>query len=287
MTLQPETRIQDIGDADLQYLHYEGPEPTIVLLHATGFLPWLWHPIAKQLNASHRIIAPYFCDHRESDLQRGGLGWLTLAEDLTTLCQRLNLEKPLLVGHSMGATVITFAEAVNKLGASGMILIEPIFFPEHYYRDDVRVEEHPLASQSLKRRNHWGSTAEVKAYLKSKPLFANWQDEFLDLYIQHGTVKRESFGLELTCAPQREAALFMGGMPFDPWPAIAQVQCPVLILGGEKSGISAFIDLASAADRFKNGRLETIAGAGHLVPMEKPAEVLAAIQKFTNTVLKH
>lgn len=226
----------------------------------------------------------YFCDHRESDLQKGGLGWLTLAEDLTILCHQLNLDKPLLVGHSMGATVITFAEAVNGLGASGLILIEPIFLPEHYYQVNASVEDNPLAVQSLKRRNQWKSTSEVKAYLKSKPLFANWQDEFLDLYIQHGTTKRESFGLELTCPPQKEAALFMGGMPFDPWPVIPQVQCPVLILEGEESGNSAFIDLALAASRFKDGRLETIAGAGHLVPMEKPAEVLAAIQRFIKTV---
>lgn len=284
MTLQPETRHQNIGDADLQYLYYEGPEPTIVLLHATGFLPWLWHPIARKLNASHRVIAPYFCDHRQSDLQKGGLGWVTLAEDLATLCQRLNLERPLMVGHSMGATVMTFAEAINGLGASGLILIEPIFFPEHYYRANVGVEEHPLAVQSLKRRNQWKSTSEVKAYLKSKPLFEKWQDEFLDLYIQHGTVKRDSFGLELTCAPQKEAALFMGGMPFDPWPVIPEVRCPVLILEGEKSGNSAFIDLSEAVSRFKDGRLETIAGAGHLVPMEKSAEVLAAIQTFVKTV---
>lgn len=284
MTQRPETRFQNIGDADLQYLHYEGPEPTIVLLHATGFLPWLWHPIARQLNASHRIIAPYFCDHRESDLQKGGLGWLTLAEDLAILCQRLNLEKPLLVGHSMGASVITLAEVINGLGAVGLILIEPIFFPEHYYNANLRVEDHPLATKSLKRRNQWKGASEVKTYLKSKPLFTNWQDEFLDLYIQHGTKKRESLGLELTCAPQREAALFMGGMPFDPWPAISQVQCPVLILEGEKSGNRAFIDLTMAASRFKKGRLETIAGAGHLIPMEKPAEVLSTIQAFSKSV---
>ncbi len=284
MKQQPETRVQNIGDADLQYLHYKGPEPTIVLLHATGFVPWLWHPIAGQLNASHRIIAPYFCDHRESDLQKGGLGWLTLAEDLATLCRRLDLDRPLFVGHSMGATVITFAEAVHGLEASGLMLIEPIFFPEHYYRSDLDVEHHPLASKSLKRRNRWKSAAEVKAYLRTKPLFANWQDEFLDLYIRHGTTQRETSGLELTCAPQREAALFMGGMPFDPWPAIGQVQCPVLILEGEKSGNKAFIDLAMAASRFRKARLETIAGAGHLIPMEKPAEVLAAIDTFIKTI---
>ena len=209
---------------------------------------------------------------------------MTLAGDLTNLCKRLSLKKPLFVGHSMGATVMTFAEAIHGLGASGLILIEPIFFPEHYYRSGVRAEDHPLVAKSLKRRNQWKSQSEVRTYLRSKPLFANWQDEFLDLYIQHGTIEREPFGLELTCSPQKEAALFMGGMPFNPWPAILQVRCPVLILEGEKSGNRAFIDLAMAASRFKEARLEIIADAGHLIPMEKPDEVLAAIQAFIKTV---
>ena len=45
----PRVLTQDIGDVDLSYLLYEGEGPTIVLLHATGFLPWLWHPIAREL----------------------------------------------------------------------------------------------------------------------------------------------------------------------------------------------------------------------------------------------
>ena len=40
-----------------------------------------------------------------------------------------------------------------------------------------------------------------------------------------------------------------------------------------------------AATRFRQARLETIAGAGHLIPMEKPAEVMAAIQSFLKTVI--
>ncbi|WP_269435673.1 hypothetical protein [Desulfosarcina ovata] len=37
----PPTFTQDIGEVSLQYIAYEGGQPTIVLFHATGFLPWL------------------------------------------------------------------------------------------------------------------------------------------------------------------------------------------------------------------------------------------------------
>ena len=282
----PISLTEDIGDATLQYLLYDGAQPTIVLLHATGFLPWLWHPIARELAGTHRVIAPYFCDHRDSDLEKGGLDWMILAADLARLCDRLQIEHPILVGHSMGASVMTYAQAVFGLNAAGMILIEPIFFPEDYYRMDIGPQDHPLAARSLKRRNRWENAGEVKAYLKTKALFANWEEEFLDLYIEHGTVESDAVGLELTCAPPREAAIFMGGLSRDPWPLLPEIHCPVLVLEGADSVNRDIIDLTAATSRFPNGRYRCIAGAGHLIPMEKPAEILKIIAEFVRTVAK-
>ena len=223
MSAQPVARFQNIGDVDLQYLFYDGQDPPIILLHATGFLPILWDPIARELSRHRKVIAPYFCDHRQTDPEKGGLSWMILAEDLCRLCERLNIENPLLVGHSMGATVMTIAEAVHGPRASGMILIEPIFLPQDFYRIQLRVEDHPLASRSIKRRNSWRDPAEVKDDFRRKPLFKNWEEEFLDLYIEHGTVSLESGELELACSPEKEASLFMGGMDYNPWPMLPRL----------------------------------------------------------------
>jgi lipase len=254
------------------------------MLHATGFLPWLWHPIARELAGRHRVIAPYFCDHRLADIDKGGLDWMLLAEDLSRLCHQLKITHPVLVGHSMGATVMTYAQAVFGLAALGMLLIEPIFFPEDYYRIEMSPEDHPLAVKSLKRRNHWDSPMEMKAYLKTKPLFANWEEEFLDLYIEHGTLGDDGEGLALTCAPPREAAIYMGDKAHDPWPLIPQIQCPVLVLEGAGSSNREHIDLATAAARFPDGRFQRIAGAGHLIPMEKSKEILEVITDFVGSI---
>jgi len=281
----PETRSQDIGEVTLQYLQYNGGEPTILLQHATGFLPWLWHPIARELSGNHRVIAPYFCDHRETDLAKGGLQWMTLAEDLAGLCHRLRLNSPILVGHSMGATVMAMAESVYGIGAGGMILIEPIFYPEDYYRREANAEDFPIVSKSLKRRNQWDDAGEVKAYLKTKELFAHWEEEFLDLYIEHGTVKRRDFGLELTCSPQKEAAIFMGSVAYNPWPLLPETECPVLVLEGDRSDVGSIVDFAAVASRFKMGRHLKITDAGHLIPMEKPKEILAIISDFVKSIV--
>jgi pimeloyl-ACP methyl ester carboxylesterase len=53
----PQICVQNIGDAELSYLRYEGEGPPLIFLHATGFQPWLWHPLAQELTDAYRILA--------------------------------------------------------------------------------------------------------------------------------------------------------------------------------------------------------------------------------------
>lgn len=276
---RPEVRYTDIPDSRLEYLYYDGDGPDIIMLHATGFLPWLWHPIAKQLSGSYKITAPYFCDHRDGEPENGGVSWLKLADDLCALCKNNGIEDPLLVGHSMGATVIALAAALHGLSAGRLILIEPIFLPEQIYSAGLTVEQHPLASKSIKRRNGWESSEDALSYLKSKPLFASWDDEALELYVKYGMISGETGGLTLACPPRKEAALFMGSVEFNPWPVLDKISVPALLLEGEKSENRAFIDLQKAASLMKQGSYRQIKDAGHLIPMEKPNEITQIIKE--------
>ena len=279
----PEILSQDIGDVELQYLYYQGDGPTVVMLHATGFQPWLWHPIARELAGYFRVIAPYFCDHRVFNPEDGGLSWLLLANDLATLIERLGIIKPLIVGHSMGATVASITEILKGPIASRMVLIEPIFLPSEYYGLDITVEQHPLASKSIRRRSGWSDEAEARDYFRSKKLFMNWDEEMLDIYLEHGMTRADNGALTLACSPNREAALFMGGMEKDPWPLLERISCPVLLIEGENSENRLAIDLERAASIIPRANLRVIPGAGHLVPMEKPRELLALILEFFGT----
>ncbi|MDI9569553.1 MAG: alpha/beta hydrolase [Pseudomonadota bacterium] len=277
---EPRTAVQTIDGGEIPYLSYEGSGPPLMFLHATGFLPWLWHPLARDLAPRYRVLAPYFCDHREATPEDGGLSWLTLARDLAEFAAALHLDRPFLVGHSMGATVLTLANAVYGLAARGMVLIEPIFLPQDFYRLKITVDQHPLAAKAIKRRDHWPSVAAAGDYLRSRSLFRNWDGEMTELYIKYGTRSGDGGGAQLTCSPQREAALFMGGMRYDPWPELAKVVCPVLVLEGAESDNRHFIDLRRATSMFPRGEHRMIAGAGHLIPMERPREVMEIIRGF-------
>ena len=205
---------------------------------------------------------------------------MTIAGDIFSFCEKNHIENPYLVGHSMGGTILTLAVARYGLNAKAMILIEPIFLQPDFYIYKMSVDDHPLASKAIKRTNSWGNAAEAMAYLKSKALFEKWDEEMLQLYIDYGMKEGADGDLHLLCSPGTEAALFMGGIQSDPWPLIPTVTCPVLVVEGEESDNTSFVDQKKVVSVFPSASHKVVTGAGHLIPMEKPGEITAIIREF-------
>jgi pimeloyl-ACP methyl ester carboxylesterase len=280
----PELTKQDVGGAELPYLFYEGGARQILFAHATGFLPWLWHPIIENFVPEHSAWAPYICNYRSCNPHEGGLAWHVVAEDLATFCREQKIENPLMVGHSMGATVSAIAVGRYGLTPRAMVLIEPIFLPEQFYEMTPSLEAHPLASKSIKRLNHWKNEEEAMSYLKSRSFFSSWDPEILHLYKQFGMEKMTQGDMRLTCAPESEAAMFMGGWCCNPWPLLEKISCPVLVIEGEKSTNIGLVDIQRAVSILPKGRYGSVADAGHLIPMEKPAEIAGIIKEYISTI---
>ncbi len=269
-----------VEGAELAYIEWGADGPPLLLLHATGFSPHLWHPLARELSRDFRVVAPYFCAHRDCEPEAGGLPWPTLARDVTALARGLGLSRPFVAGHSMGGTVAVIAAALCGLDPAAMVLVEPIFLPQILYTAPPSIEFHPLAKKSIKRRNHWDNAEEARSYLRGKELFSRWDDEVMDLYLAHGMEKDRGGGITLACPPRREAGLFMGGMHLDPWPLLPKVEAPVLVLEGGISGNRTYIDLQKAVSLFPRAEYREVPGAGHLIPMEKPAETTEILREF-------
>ncbi|MCL2155103.1 MAG: alpha/beta hydrolase [Leptospirales bacterium] len=268
-----------LQDFSIEYLHYPSDGPDLLMLHATGFFPWLWHPIARALSDYYNIIVPYFCDHRDADPEDGVL-WSILAEDLYKFCDSLDIKNPFAVGHSMGGAVLTLCAALHDFNPKSMVLIEPIFLPPIVYTMKLTVEKHPLASKSINRRYEWDSEDDVYSYFKSKKLFSRWDSEMLDIYVKYGMSKEENGKLKLLCHPRKEAALFMGVNAIEPWPLLPTIECPILVVEGGFGENRSYIDFKNAASLFPNGTFCEVDGAGHLLPMEKPIVTSELIKNF-------
>jgi pimeloyl-ACP methyl ester carboxylesterase len=282
--INPETRFIILGDGhEISYLEYEGEGPTVVLLHATGFVPWLWHPIARTLSSRFRVIVPTLYNRPGEPPEAGGISWKLLAKDVTILCTMLGIEIPYFVGHSMGGVVATIACGEYGINSAAMVLIEPIFLSRHLYNHPMTVDTHPLASKARRRTSHWHNRTAARRYLTSRPLFAGWDREVLDLYVTHGMIEKDG-GLSLACSPEQEAALFMGGMGYNPWPILPSVSCPVLVVEGSISDNRNFIDLSDVVSALPQGSYRLVADGGHLLPMEQPEKVAKIIDNFFGTV---
>ena len=276
----PDIKRVDVGGASLPYLHYKGGSSQIVFMHATGFLPWLWHPIIREFAPQSSVWAPFINDYRICDPHEGGLSWDVIAEDLSVFCRELHIDRPLMVGHSMGATVSAIAVAKYGVKASGMVLIEPVVLPEKYYSQQVSVKSHPFASKAIRRRNHWKNEHEAWTYLKSRVFFSDWDEEVLDLYFKYGMLRQETGDLKLACSPQSEAAIFIGGRAIVPWPLLKEINCPVEVVEGEISEGRAVVDARRIVSLLQEGYFRSVADAHHLIPMQKPQEVVQIIRQF-------
>ena len=74
----------------------------------------------------------------------------------------------------------------------------------------------------------------------------------------------------------------MGGREINPWPALDKLNCPVQLIEGEKSDNKNIVDMKKMLALLKLGQYKLIAGAGHLIPMQKPDDIVEIIKEFNN-----
>ena len=124
-----------------------------------------------------------------------------------------------------------------------------------------------------------GKKEALKRFASGRGIFKTWSQEFVEAYLECGLLEKDSETAILKCDPELEAQIFES-IPLDVWKYADKVSCPVLAIRGELSDTFR----VDAAERLKrkiaNCELETIANAGHFVPMGKPKECARAITDF-------
>ena len=89
--------------------------------------------------------------------------------------------------------------------------------------------------------------------------------------------------VELTCSPAWEASNFRSH-GHDPWASIARLKTPVTLLRAEHGSTCSLTDAAQLPADLSPKRVETIAGASHFLPMERPELVRDALTRAMEAV---
>ncbi len=247
-------------------VHVEDPVESngadVVLIHGAGFDHTAWRYQTRFLaGRGYRVLAPDLPGHGGSD--GPPLGSIEeMAEWLGELSGVLGLERPVLIGHSMGSYIALQRARSAPASALALVLLGTT--------DRMRV--HPELLDAAARQDH-----------HAIDLMIGWMHTGLHRYGGHrgagswiaGTSRRTlernlaSLGTDLTACDA-----------FDPDSAVATVECPTLIISGAVDKMTP----AAAAERLNlliDGEAHVVlGGAGHMALRERAEDVNAALVRF-------
>jgi pimeloyl-ACP methyl ester carboxylesterase len=107
----------------LHYTRTGGDRPPLVLMHGVTDAGLCWTPLAKAFEADYDMIMVDARGHGRSDAPQQGYDPLTQAADLAGVIAALDLRRPAVMGHSMGAmTTLVLAGAYPDV--PGAIVLE-------------------------------------------------------------------------------------------------------------------------------------------------------------------
>jgi pimeloyl-ACP methyl ester carboxylesterase len=276
--------------APAELLHdFGGNGPLLHLAHANGFPPGTYRPLVETIADRYHVVGlparPLWPDSRPDSAP----SWHPLADDLIEGLDGLGLCGILAVGHSIGGVLTMWAAIRRPDLFRAIVLIDPVILPPAWLwvlRLLRRVglgQRHRLVRQALRRRRTWPSRRACYDHYRSKPFFAAWPDASLRAYVEAGTRERPGGGAELVYPPEWEARIF-ATTPTDAWRTVRQLRTPALVIRGEQTQTFRPECQARMARLLPRARFAVIPGAGHLVPMERPAETGAAIRGFLDDV---
>jgi pimeloyl-ACP methyl ester carboxylesterase len=116
----------------VHYTRTGGDKPPLVLNHGSTDSGLCWTPLAQALEADYDVIMPDARGHGLSGAPESGYDVDTRAADLAGFVEALKLERPVVGGHSMGAsTTLRFAAGYPDMLRAAILEDGGIRLPGH------------------------------------------------------------------------------------------------------------------------------------------------------------
>ncbi|CCV13010.1 alpha/beta hydrolase [Mesorhizobium sp. STM 4661] len=115
-------RLVDVGSLAMACVEIGGTEPALLLAHGFTDTSRSFSLLAPHL-AGRRLIIPDLRGHGASQAGTSGFSPADFADDLAGLIGQLRLDRPILVGHSLGAMVAIETAVRHKGLIGGLVLL--------------------------------------------------------------------------------------------------------------------------------------------------------------------
>jgi pimeloyl-ACP methyl ester carboxylesterase len=255
---------------------------------ANGFVPETYLPLLRPFMADYRVVSlpprVLWGDGQPPPIAPG-IDWSQLADDMLAGMRQFALENVVAVGHSFGGIASILAVLQEPRRFRALILLDPtILHPQVIEMIKMAREKNipiPLAEGALRRRREFGSVQEAFDQFRSRSLFAQWSDEALRLYAEHGTQPTPDGKRTLRWSAEWEAYYFSIGYTatWELVPKLANV-LPVLILRGGTSDTYIEESMLRVRDMLPRATHIDIPGHGHLFPQTAPEETARVMQDW-------
>jgi pimeloyl-ACP methyl ester carboxylesterase len=257
-----------------------GQGTPVLFVHGFAHNRSVWEKFATGLPKDLRPISVDLRGHGESPwAPDGAYDLVDYASDLPALLDSLEIERVVVVGHSLGGNVSTLFAAAEPARINALVLVDTGPALEigglTHVMDDV--------GDALRS---YASVTEFKGQLEMT--HPSGDPEVLSRLAETGVVERIDGRVEPAFDP---GVLGLGGTRdprADPvslerelWAALGRIRCPVLVVRG---GVSAFLTEKVAREMVDevlvDGRLVTLATAGHSVMIDDAPGLHEALGDF-------
>ncbi|MEF8757465.1 MAG: alpha/beta hydrolase [Halobacteriales archaeon] len=251
------TDVVQTNGVDLRYYRTGAGQP-LVMAHGFYENGRCWEPLASALAEDYEVVTFDARGHGGSEAPETGYGIDDRVADLVGLAEALDLDDPILLGHSMGGSTVAWTAARHPSLPEAVVLEEPAgMYGDPEYGPEERVE---IVHDRLEE---WSNAPidEIAGELdEDDPKLAR------RIAIAH-----------TECSP-RIAEIAREGYPHLP-DAFADIECPTLVLKADADPERRVEDL-EAADELVNGRLVHVPGAGHTVFRDRFEAAVKELRTF-------
>ncbi|MBV9096914.1 MAG: alpha/beta hydrolase, partial [Frankiaceae bacterium] len=222
----------------------------------------------------------------ELPADRDSLAFPRLADDIDAVRLALGLDRPVVLAHSAGCLVAMAWAAAHPSVPAAVILVTP---PGRRTGDDMY--DLPAIHAARAGEPWYAEAAEAVDLLDSADLPSGVRRE-LERAARPFAYGRWDETAQSHAAGTESQMSLRAWAGFDPGPSydytpmldgLAAVDCPVLVVVGDRDGLTGAVIGERVASRFADARCVTIAGAGHYPWVDEPAPFGSAIREFLAT----
>ena len=275
--------IELAGECDAPILH---------LAPANGFPPQTYLPLLRAISGYRSVCLPPRALWGDQTPPSEYRDWSADADDLLAGLDAHDMGDVVAVGHSLGGVISMLALIREPRRFKALIMLDPpILLPDalEMFRsawDGGLVGLIPLVSGARRRRATFVSREDAFARFRGKRLFADWSDEALWLYVEHGIQPRpDGAGFELSWSVEWEAHYFSTVYQriWEDLPKLNGLAPTLLIRGGESD---TFVSAAYERARSLGTTVTSceMAGQGHLFPQAAPGETANVIEDWLRSL---